>query len=114
MKGCSPPITEADRLRYLAFQDIGCIACVIEERRQVPAQVHHITQADNQQTLPLCPWHHQGQPPDGMNGPIAMHVYGPSLAISKRQFQDRYGTEAELLKAVNAMVERILRRECVQ
>jgi hypothetical protein len=111
VKGCSPAITEADRMRYLAFQDIGCICCVIEGHPQTPAEVHHIIQADNQQTLPLCLWHHRGICTQGLNGALATAFYGPSLAVSRRSFEMRYGTEAELLKRVDGMVAQILERE---
>lgn len=111
MKGCSPAINEADRMRYLAFQDIGCICCVIEKRPQTPAQVHHITQDSNQNTLPLCPWHHQGQAPQGMDDDMATVFYGPSLAVSRRNFEARYGKEEELLVRVNALVQAIFKRE---
>lgn len=111
MKGCSPPITRADELRYLAFQDIGCICCVVEGKPLTPAEVHHITQADNQQTLPLCPWHHRGVIPSGMSGAMATAFYGPSLAISRRSFEMRYGTEEELLKDLDRRMGKILDRE---
>ena len=47
--------------------------------------------------IPLCPFHHRGvgNPPFGG---------APSLALSKRLFVQRYGTEKELL----AETERLL------
>ena len=111
MKGCSPTITRADELRYLAFQDIGCICCVLERHPLTPAEVHHITQDDNQQTLPLCPWHHQGKIPSGLSGSQATAFYGPSLAISRRSFEMHYGTEEMLLAEVNRRVDLIIKRQ---
>lgn len=113
MKGCSPTITRADELRYQAFQDIGCICCVYEGHPQTPAEVHHITQADNQQTLPLCPWHHRGAIPSGLSGAQATAFYGPSLAISRRSFEIHYGLEEQLLESVNLRVRAVLARQAL-
>ena len=113
MRGCSPPITRADELRYMAFQEIGCICCRINGHPGESAEPHHIDQSDNQKTLPLCPWHHRGVPPQGISTRAAESVLGPSLARSRSAFESEYGTEEELLESVNKQVEGVLERELV-
>jgi hypothetical protein len=108
MKGCSPPITEADRIRYLAFQDIGCICCIFQGFNQVPPEAHHITQDDNQNTLPLCAWHHRGVPPADLSAAQATGFYGPSLAVSRRDFHEHFGLEEQLLESVNHRIKALL------
>ena len=55
-------------------------------------------------TIPLCPWHHRAVP-HALTNPAHMEFhYGPSLAMNKRLFNKRYGTEIELLAKVNQMI----------
>lgn len=44
----------------------------------------------------LCEWHHRGIPPSGLSAKQAEAMQGPSLALNKRAFVGRYGTELEL------------------
>lgn len=70
----------------------GCIACWLDGRGFSPACIHHILRGGVRMghlwTLPLCPGHHQ----DGHGAPglIARHPW-------KVRFEERYGTELELL-----------------
>lgn len=71
----------------------GCVACRLDGHGFTPAAVHHILRGGRRighlYTLPLCdPGHHQGGQERGM---VSRHPW-------KARFEQRYGTEAELLK----------------
>jgi hypothetical protein len=70
----------------------GCIACRLDGLGFTPPAVHHILRGGQRIghlfTLPLCdPGHHQGGQPRGM---VSRHPW-------KTRFEERYGTEMELL-----------------
>jgi hypothetical protein len=99
--------TQADKRRFTAFQRIGCIAC---RKRGISSQadVHHLLSGGRRRghkfTIPLCPWHHRGNPPDSMAVKDASWVYGPSLARSPRKFREEFGTDAVLLNQTDLML----------
>lgn len=97
--------------RFTRFQDIGCICCAMEGYLDVPVDVHHLVDKGDRAksggdaaTLPICPWHHRGIPPSGFSEDTAEGYAGPSLALRKKRFKERYGNERELL----ALTERLL------
>lgn len=101
--------TKAQKRRFLRLQDVGCICCLKEGFTGVPVDVHHLVDkgyrkhsGGHDATLPLCPWHHRGEPPSGLTVSEALFVAGPSLALNKKLFVQTYGTERELLEEVNA------------
>ena len=72
-------------------------------------EVHHIVDKGYRQhsgghiaTLPLCKWHHRGEPFIDCSVTEMAANHGPSLGVSKRAFILWYGTERELLAKVNA------------
>lgn len=71
----------------------GCIACKIDGNGHVQPAIHHMLSGGRRIghlfTLPLCqPGHHM----DGQQlGRISRHPW-------KRQFEQKYGTEQELLQ----------------
>lgn len=98
----------------MRLQDIGCICCSLEGIKNVPADMHHIVDkgyrrlsGGDKATLPLCPWHHRGDPPPGFSEDTAIHHAGPSLKLHKRKFIQRYGTERELLVEVDRRIEEL-------
>lgn len=103
MVGRTKPITKADRKRFEALRNLGCIACRLDGFPGIPAEIHHITDCGrrmgHQYSIPLCVWQHRG-----VAESIYDHFKGPSLALSKRDFVERYGTELELLAKVNRMI----------
>tara|TARA_A100001391_G_C5029344_1_gene267936 strand:+ start:550 stop:867 length:318 start_codon:yes stop_codon:yes gene_type:complete len=76
--------TKAEREHMSKVASLGCLVC------QRPANVHHIrpiglgigNRSSHYETIPLCHDHHQGQ---------------FSIHNCKKQFEDKYGTERELL-----------------
>jgi hypothetical protein len=90
---------------------IGCIACKLSLRSS-QAQIHHLNEGGHAGqkrrgadfTIPLCPWHHQGIPPDPMTVKQAEAYYGPSLAYAPRAFREKYGSDNKLLGQVNKII----------
>ena len=82
----------AERRFHDALCSLGCIACRIDGRRNVPATVHHIDGRTKPWAhwlvLPLCAGHHQ----DGTGAPglIAVHPF-------KGRFELTYGSQHLLL-----------------
>jgi hypothetical protein len=101
------------------IHDVACCACRLEGVSQPnKTEAHHLVDRGNRilsgghdATLPLCGWHHRGDvrgcqvlcnPPTMAN---AEKVYGPSLAMNKKAFKAKYGSERELLEQFNATTE---------
>ena len=102
--------TKADLARFRALQKLGCIAC---RQRGVYSQpdVHHLLSGGrrrgNRYTIPLCPAHHRGQPPDGITVAEFNRYYGPSLARAPKSFRAEFGDDETLLKTVDKLLERV-------
>lgn len=101
--------TRAQRLRFRALQELGCIACIKEGLGYRAPEIHHIVEGHRRLghdfTLPLCAHHHRGVPFDDLMSLSEMaFFYGPSLGLSKKRFVETYGTERQLLEAVNERI----------
>lgn len=93
-------IKAADRTRFRALQELGCIVCGEFNGYYREPDIHHLTEGyrlGHQFTIPLCEWHHRSVPPNSLTGAEAAKQYGPSLAGDKAAFVKAYGTERELL-----------------
>ena len=99
MKGRNPSAAEKRFHDQLAA--LGCIACRIDGNHNPTVSIHHIDgrtkPGAHMRVLPLCAGHHQDG--YGIPGLIAVHPY-------KRRFEDRYGSQYELL----AMCEQLLEK----
>jgi hypothetical protein len=108
-------MTKADRKRLDIIHRLPCLACVQEgEIQPNRTEAHHIVNGSyrahsggHSATIPLCGWHHRGEPKMPQSKTEMGFIYGPSMATSKRFFVLRYGTERELLAHVNAMLEQM-------
>ena len=102
--------TKSDLMRYRRLQDMGCIVAKLFYRAYRDADIHHLTEGGrrlgNKFTIPLSPWLHRGVCDDGRSCADMTAVYGPSLALNKREFVRVYGSERELLAKVNALLDR--------
>lgn len=92
--------TKAERLWMDKITALGCIVCRNQGRGFVPAAVHHILRGGirigHLFSLPLCdPGHHQNAPTGC--GEISRHP-------NKAQFEERYGTEMQLLEQCRELV----------
>lgn len=84
-----------DRKHMARVAALGCIIC------GAPATVHHLTgpkyrgmgqKADDRNTIPLCPPHHQ----NGGHG-VAIHA-------GLKAFEAKFGTQDELLAKTNRLL----------
>lgn len=101
-------MTKADRQRYDKLSRIGCLCHRKLGLGWTPAEIHHIDgrtkPGANQRTIPLSPWSHRGVPPSGMSTEEATAMLGPSLALDKKGFKKRFGTERQLLEEVDHLI----------
>ena len=93
--------TKAEREHMNNVAALPCIACWVSGVITPDVQLHHIRagvgkgqRADHFKVLPLCYLHHIG----GGHG-VAFHA-------GKQTWQDIFGTEADLLRRVNKLLER--------
>lgn len=105
MKHSTKKPTKAEEARLKAIRAMPCLACE-KERVQQPlrTEAHHLVDkgtrahsGGHMATIPLCIWHHRGEPVEYMTKKEMHQIYGPSLALHKREFKACYGTERELL-----------------
>lgn len=108
---CKPETGLNREQRFTRFQDIGCLCCAMEGYLDVPVDVHHLVDRGDRAksggdaaTLPICPWHHRGVPPSGFTEDTARGYAGPSLALQKKRWKERYGTEREVLELTNMLL----------
>ena len=101
-------MTKAERERLSRLKEMPCIVC---GRR--PVEIHHLVDngyrrlsGGHSSTIPLCIWHHRGEPDYWQSKKSMAQSHGPSLATSKRAFVERFGSERELLAKVNALLDR--------
>ena len=99
--------TKADQARFNAFQRIGCVACHMSDRWS-PADVHHLLSGGrrrgNRYTIPLCPWHHRGLPAAGQSLKDMRDLFGPSLALTSKDFRGEYGDDEGLLALTDGLI----------
>jgi hypothetical protein len=106
--------------RLDAIHRMVCICCMSNANLAImfPTEAHHIVDkgyrrlsGGHQATLPLCPWHHRGVPLEGLGRKATFEIMGPSLALHKKQFKLKYGTERELLEKVDAILNGVTQGE---
>jgi len=97
MKGRTPT---ADEARWMNdVQSLGCIICRKEGKGETPAEIHHLDGKTKEgahfHVIPLCYFHHR----EGSSNPqfISRHPF-------KRRFEERYGTELDLMFEVELLV----------
>jgi len=102
MVGKAKSATVDQKKRMAAIKVLGCICCLLEGVTDRHATVHHIVDGGKRLghdfTLGLCSWHHQAELFTGMRRQAMISVWGPSLAGGSKPFVERYGSELELLK----------------
>lgn len=96
--------------RCMALQELGCIVSFLYlGRKGVPGDIHHLVEGNrlgNEYAICLHPWFHRGICPDGsLSVAHAEDTWGPSLALNKRFFIERFGTERSLLGRTNYLLE---------
>ena len=96
MKG-KPP-TKKELAHMNKVRELGCIVCRNNGYLSTPAEIHHIIDGkrSHMKVLPLCSYHHRN---GSHRHPISRHP-------NKKRFEEAYGTEAELLKQVEELLEK--------
>ena len=98
MKGRNP--SAAEKRFHDQLASLGCIACRLDGNHNPIVSIHHIDgrtkPGAHMRVLPLCAGHHQDG--YGIPGLIAVHPY-------KRRFEDRYGSQCELLVMCEQLLE---------
>lgn len=91
--------TKAEREWMDAITRLGCIACILTNRGETPAEPHHLLSGGRRMghlfTIPLCVGHHRIKEP----GKQARHIH-------KSTFVAAYGTEMYLLEKTKALLGR--------
>lgn len=100
MNGCTP--NKKNKKRHDLIREKGCVVCYYESGEITYPQIHHITgcetQDDHVNTIGLCYWHHMA---DQQLPPNPSYI---SRHPNKKRFEDKYGTEQELLELQNEMI----------
>lgn len=97
MRGRPPTADEKRWMNDVA--SLGCIVCRKEGKEQTPAEIHHLDGKTKTgahfHVIPLCYFHHR----EGSTSPlfVSRHPY-------KRRFEERYGTELDLMFEVELLV----------
>lgn len=107
----------ADEERFRQLHKIGCIACR-SMHYWIQPEIHHLVDKGTREhsgghtaTIPLCVWHHRGYVPVGLSAEYLEEIYGPSMALNKRAFVERFGNERALLATTDLLICRGLPRE---
>lgn len=89
--------TKAEKLHLDRVAALGCIVCKSMGYEDTPAEIHHCSKgtglavrADNYHVIPLCAMHHR------------QGGYGVAIHAGRKTWEQRYGTESDLLAQVNA------------
>lgn len=110
MVGKSKAATKDEQRRFDLLPQVGCICCKAYGIHNEHVQIHHIVEGNrrlgHRYTLPLCYYHHENVPPEGMSREEAEAQVGPSLK-SKKRFNEVFGGELQLLEYVDSMLETI-------
>lgn len=104
-----PPATKAEKRRFSAILDLGCVACRSDNHESLyPVEVHHLldggVRRGHAESIACCSWHHRGVAPGGLTQKMATESFGPSLALDGRGFRNRYGGDNALLAFQNFLL----------
>jgi len=97
MKGRRPTAEEKDHMDRV--RELGCVICRQQGKGRRPCEIHHVygktKPGAHFYVLPLCFEHHRM---GSGKEPISRHPY-------KARFEQTYGTEEELLKLVDELLD---------
>jgi hypothetical protein len=104
-----------NELRDYAIREVGCLACLLVDKRPLPTAKHHLLttgrhgngkRRGEKATIGLCDYHHQGASQVGTPRARSLKEqgYGPSLADEPRAFRQRFGTDDELLALQDKLI----------
>ena len=110
--------TVAQRERWDAMREIGCLACLVNADEERPTliphapklDIHHFTNGGRRlghdQTICLCQYHHKGDwwPFESAGYAANNAIFGPSYHRCKKAFHEVYGCDADLLARQNKLL----------
>jgi hypothetical protein len=111
MVGQTKHISKSNSKRISTLLDfIGCIPCILTGiSQQQDAEYHHVCEGfkrlGHETGYSQCAWHHRAVIPLGSNKQFMLGTFGPSLALSKRDFVEHYGSEAALVRTADFAVQ---------
>jgi hypothetical protein len=80
--------------------EVGCLLCLLK-RQERRGTVQHVTEGGRRlghdYTYSSCPWHHQGVKEHGWSMQEMMGALGPSFAHGRKNFEEVYGDERNVL-----------------
>lgn len=113
--------TKAEKERLDAIHCMPCLACDFEIEQHAkagkrltqpfPTEADHLVDKGSRvlsgghmATIPLDGWHHRGQVLPGHTSSQMAAIYGPSKALNKKAFDERYGGPRILLVETDARI----------
>lgn len=104
--------TKAQRARFDAIREIGCIVARRKGLGFVACEIHHLTvggrhgqkRLGHDATIGLNSWSHRGIPLPGWNAAHCERVFGPSYAREPRRFREEVGDDETLLAFQNDLL----------
>lgn len=104
--------TKAQQDRLDRLHRLPCMACVHEGVTQpFQTEAHHLVDKGYREhsgghdaTIPLEAWHHRGVQREGWLRIEMEAKYGPSMALNKKAFEAKYGTQRELLAKIDKLL----------
>lgn len=112
MKSSLPSPTKAQLERWRVMQELGCVCCCLDQRTGVPSDIHHVLSGgrriSHSHSLALCSYHHRSVKPSDtlLTDKQFKEMYGPALDANPKEFQQRYGTQQELLEIQEALIQK--------
>jgi len=99
--------------RFQRLTEMGCVACRKLGYLCWPVEIHHLNldgkagqeRRGDEFTIPLCAWHHQGNPGSRMTPKASETLFGPSLKLHSKRFRAEFGSDNELLALTNQWLE---------
>lgn len=109
------PIGKANKEEVERFQhiyDLGCLPCRLTGIVEQPCQIQHVLcggrRVSHKHSYGSCPWHHVGEPLQGLTTQETYRMLGPSFKLHKKEFVERFGTEEELIEMQDILLEKYL------
>ncbi len=108
--------TKTQQARFRMMQESGCVPCWLESKLQgrkhvpEPPDIHHVDQDNHARTYSNCPWHHRGIPKTPFSESIMRENFGPSMAKEPARYRMRYGTEEDLLRYQETILQAHIRK----
>lgn len=101
--------------RFRRLKEIGCYPCWTQGLMNVYPEIHHLNlggkagqkRRGDAFTIPLCTWHHQGQPLDGFTVSQTREIRGPSLKLESKAFRERFGSDDAQLAKTNELITKL-------